>query len=64
MLKIFDIICFISFLSLFGEILLYFCKNAMDIGQKSIKENQTKVVSKTFQNADIYEINKKYKKIS
>jgi len=39
MFRIFDFICFFSFMFLFGEILFYFCKDAFIICNESLKSS-------------------------
>ncbi len=58
MFKIFDIICFGSFMFLFGEILYFFCKDAFIVCNKSIKENNLKCDRK-----DVYNEYQKLRKI-
>ncbi len=64
MFRIFNFICFVCFLFLFGEILVYFCKESINVCEESLKENIKRVSNKPLDNTDIYYENKKYKKIS
>lgn len=64
MFKIFDFICFISFLFLFGEILLHFCKETINMCEESLKENVKIIYNKPVDNTNVYDNNKNYKKIS